>query len=237
VKINFQSFSEVGPRQSNDDRLLIPVGTTAQSFIVAVADGIGGAAGGGDAASIAIEQTRTHGPRPELLSDIFSKTVDKIKQQATLKPDLSRMGTTLSVAAIADSKIHVAHVGDTRLYHIRGRGLNTLTEDQTEIAELVRKGIFTEGQARRYPRRNVLLSALSAEAEYTVYRSMADLQQGDRLVLTSDGVHQRIMRGGLLNLSLANPNIDSFVDAVRKKVIEAQPSDNFSLLAIDIVEV
>jgi PPM family protein phosphatase len=236
MKIEFNSFTNVGPRSSNDDRLLEPLGTTETKLIVAIADGIGGAAGGGEAANIAINKISEAGPVPAKFSEVFSSIVDTIRAQAISSPNLAKMGTTLSAAAIVENRIFVAHVGDTRIYHLRKRGLNTLTQDQTEIAELVRKGVFTDSQARRYPRRHVLLSALSAEAEFEIYYNEALLQEKDRIILLSDGVHQRVTRREILRMSLENPNINMLVNAIERKVAEAKPSDNYTLLAIEILE-
>ena len=236
MKIEFSSFTNVGPRSSNDDRLLEPLGAADPKLIVAIADGIGGAAGGGEAANIAINKISEAGPVPTKFSEVFSSIVDAIRAQAISSPDLAKMGTTLSAAAIVEDRIFVAHVGDTRIYHLRKSGLNTLTQDQTEIAELVRKGVFTDSQARRYPRRNVLLSALSAEAEFEIYYNEALLREKDRIILLSDGVHQRVTRREILRMSLESSDINMLVNAIERKVAESKPSDNYTLLAIEILE-
>lgn len=237
MRIKSASFSRIGPRQTNDDRLLEPFTRDDSSFLVAIADGIGGASGGGEAASIAIEAAKRVGGKPECMDRIFAEAVSEIKRRGEERADLSRMGTTLSVASIRDGMVHIAHVGDTRIYHLRGAGIKHLTQDQTEIAELVRRGVFTEKEAKRYPRRNVLLSALTAKGDYSVYRNEAELQVLDRIILVSDGVHQKVMRGGLLNASIANDDLVAFVSEVTARVDKAEPSDNFSMMAVEIEHV
>ncbi len=236
MRVNVAAFSNLGPRERNEDRYLEPAALSGSAMLVAIADGMGGAAGGGDAASIAIEATRAAGPDLSRLERIFSDSIDAIRSRAAAAPELARMGTTLSVAVLIDGLVHVAHVGDTRVYHLRGSGLNNLSEDQTEIAELVRRGVFNEREAKRYPRRNVLLSALTASGEYTIHRSKAELKPGDRILLLSDGVHQRVMRGGIINSSVAHSTLKDFVDDIEQRVIANKPTDNFSALALQIEE-
>jgi len=237
MKVEFDYFSGVGPRETNDDRLLLPTGAESQKIMVAIADGIGGAAGGGEAAALAVDEVKKASANPERLPEIFQNVIEQLKSRSEADTSLSKMGTTLSVALICEGQIHVAHVGDTRIYHLRRRGLNTLTQDQTEIAELIRKGIIRPGQARRYPRRNVLMSALTVNARYQLHLHSTSLKLGDRVVLTSDGVHERVMRQSMLNVSLKNQKIEDFVQEMEKKVIETTPVDNYSLLGLEICEI
>lgn len=236
MRIAFASFSNIGPRSSNQDRILVPASDVGEFFVAAVADGIGGAAGGAEAAEIAVRAASMIDGNPVDMTSIFSGAVATLREVVEQNPDFTKMGTTLSVALLRERMVHVAHVGDTRIYHLRGAGLNTLTHDQTEVAELLRKGVLTESQAKRYPRRNVLLSALNPTGDYEVYRKEAVLEIGDRLLFTSDGIHQRVKRGGILNASLAHKDVAGFVADIEKRTAEAEPSDNFSAVALQIIE-
>ncbi|MDF2603495.1 protein phosphatase 2C domain-containing protein [Sphingomonas sp.] len=228
------SFCQIGPRQTNQDRILLPTKANDRTIIAGIADGIGGAPGGAEAAQIAVDVAARFSGEPELLSSIFGTVAEQLERVSADNPEFSRMGTTLSVVAIAGKVARVAHVGDTRIYHLRGAGLNHLTRDQTEVAELVRKGVLTDKQARRYHRRNVLLSALTPSSEFEVYEAEAFIQPGDRLLLMSDGVHQTVKRGAILNASLANVDLASFLADVERRVESAGPKDNFSAVALEI---
>lgn len=236
MQFSFAAFSEQGPRATNEDRFLEPV-LGAEAPILAIADGMGGATGGGDAASLAIDAVRRIGGDLTRLDLAFADTVDAINRMVEQQPEKARMGTTLSVAAISGGELRVAHVGDTRIYHLRKKGLNSLTQDQTEIAELVRRGVFTEGEARRYPRRNVLISALTASAEYEIFHRIAKVQAGDRILMTSDGVHQKVTRGSIIASSLANADLSDFIEDIKARVSAATPSDNYTALALEIISV
>ena len=235
MKIQFSSFSHVGPRSSNQDRVLEPEVVDGQFCVAAIADGIGGAAGGDIAAEVAIDCARhIQGSERELMP-AFARIVEKMRELSEADIALAKMGTTLSIALVRDKMVHTAHVGDTRIYHLRGSGLRTLTQDQTEVAELLRKGVLSKSQAKRYPRRNVLLSALSPAAQYEVHYSSSTLEVGDRLLLISDGVYQRLDKSTISGASLTNVTVEAFVRAVEHSVSGMDPTDNFSAVGIEIV--
>ena len=123
---------------------------------------------------------------------------------------------------------------DTRIYHLRGPGLKKLTEDQTEVAELRRKGVLSESQARRHPRRNVLSSALTSSGNYKVHYSRSRIEIGDRLLLISDGVYQAILKGAVINASIRHATINGLLDEIGRRVFENIPTDNYSAIGIQI---
>lgn len=227
-------FSEKGPRPDNQDRILSPRNVDGGGTIAAIADGVGGAAGGGEAAQIAIEMVAESSGTPTSLQDAFTACFQMLRSRAEDNDQLRKMATTLSALLILDGYAHVAHVGDSRIYHIRGAGIKDLTEDQTELAELRRKGILTKTQALRYPRKGVLLSALSPKGVFQLLTNEAQLQSGDRLLLLTDGVHQIILRRPILELSLQHPGVQDFINAIKTTVEKIGPKDNFSALAIQV---
>lgn len=235
MRFAFSSFSCLGPRQRNEDRLLLPA-DAGPAHVTAIADGVGGAVGGAEAAEIAVECATLLTGDPAELSGIFSESVRRIKRFSEANAEYADMATTLSVALLVDDTVYVAHVGDTRIYHLRGPGLNNLTSDQTEFAELERRGVLSPAQLKRYRRKNVLISALSSSDDYEIHYSQAKILPGDRLLLLTDGVYDRVLRGGVLNLSLRNADIEAFLGDLRDRVEESGPRDNYSAIGIEFKE-
>lgn len=233
MEIVFSSFTDLGPRASNQDRLLEPVFKDG-CYIAAIADGMGGAEGGATAAEIAIQLTRDLPAEPERMGEVFPLIVEHLRDMRDKHPALAKMGTTLSVLMLKDDVVYTAHVGDTRIYHLRGSGLKTLTEDQTEVAELRRKGVLSESQARRHPRRNVLSSALTASGNYQIHYSRSRLEIDDRVLLISDGVYQTMLKGAVINASLLYSSIDDLMDEIGVQVAANGPTDNYSAIGIQI---
>lgn len=236
MELEWAQFSEVGPRETNQDRTLKPKSPNTDYCVVGIADGIGGAPGGAEAAAIAIEVASQAGPDVDGLVSVFHEVVRRLAESAMTTPEFARMGTTLSLALLREGIAHVAHVGDTRIYHLRGQGLRTLTEDQTEAAALVRKGVLKPNQVKRYPRRNVLLSALTANGGFELQFATAEVEVGDRILLVSDGVHQSVKRRNILDASLANDDIHAFIAALKALVASAEPTDNYTALGVQITK-
>lgn len=126
-------------------------------LMLAIADGVGSASHGGDAAALA---TRTCLDLRDIVDipTLFREVDAKIQMAA--KAESGQWSSTLSVCLIRDQHARFGHVGDTRIYHLRGKGLQTRTHDQTEVARLIEQGILTPERALRYPRRHVLVSVM-----------------------------------------------------------------------------
>lgn len=228
------AFSEKGPREDNQDRILEPVELRPGVWLVAIADGVGGAAGGGEAAKVAIETIRNAAPTTPF-NDLISAASKSIAAKAKDDPSLSKMATTLTLLLIENGLARIAHVGDTRIYHLRGMGLNSLTQDQTEVAELRRKRVLTEYQLKRYPRKNVLTSALSPRMDHTIFEGEASALVGDRFILLSDGVYGVVTKKAISDLSISSPDLPTFGRRLKEKTESSSPHDNFSAVVVECV--
>jgi PPM family protein phosphatase len=146
------------------------------------------------------------------------------------------MGTTLSLVRLYGATAEVGHVGDSRIYHLRSDGLVDRTVDQTEVEELVQRGVLSRGRARRYPRRHVLLSVLSPSRKYDLQRQQFNIQNGDRLLLITDGVSPKMLRREIRDLSLKKQNPQLFCDALADEIEKRGPQDDYSAICVDIKE-
>src|SRR5439155_17473005 len=104
--------------------------------------------------------------------------------------DLRGMGTTPSALGIRGSLGGFAHVGDSRIYMIRGGVIKQLTEDHSLVATMVREGLLTSQEAENHPRRNVLQRSLGVGEEVEIdVRGPIQVQENDVFALCSDGLH------------------------------------------------
>lgn len=229
------AFSIPGPKGSNDDRYLEPVEFDGR-FIAAVADGVGGKAGGGRAAEIAIQVLRDSDRDSSSASfeSLFHRACLLMRQEAENCPDWKKMATTMSAVRIADRFVEVAHVGDSRVYHLRKKGLVTRTKDQTEVAELVRQNVLSPRQAARYPRKNVILSYLSPNDDFELVRAEFSVMPGDVIIILTDGVYSAIKKTDFVEARSSTKDIGEFVESVKELVELRQPRDDSSLVAIEI---
>ncbi|MGY1712390.1 PP2C family protein-serine/threonine phosphatase [Geodermatophilus sp. SYSU D00758] len=166
----------------------------AGGSLLAVADGVGGAAGGATASAVVIRalaglpvgEERAHGLRRAV------RTANgRLGAVEKARPELHGMATTLTALAMdPDGRAAVAHVGDSRAYLWRAGGLSRLTADQTVAQALVDAGVLPEERAAAHPLRSVLVSALhGADADLgEMVVSTVRLAPGDRLLLCTDGL-------------------------------------------------
>lgn len=209
--------------------------STNEVLIAAIADGVGGNAGGGIASTVAVDlviEVLAESPDKEFHS-IFEQISAKLTDISEDKPDIADMATTLTVCVVGSGVVRFAHVGDSRLYHLRANGIVQKTQDQTEVALLVEQGVLTPRKAKKYPRRSILLSALSARGDYDLTQGTFELQKGDRLMLVTDGAYKELSKRELRDESIAANNIEKLGAKLQDILASSEPSDDATMVLID----
>ncbi len=189
---DFAGVTQTGNvRRHNEDSYLI------RNPLFMVADGVGGAAAGELASRIATEEfasldlERFSGEAA--LREAIARANRLITQRAADDPSVAGMGTTVVAALVGgDGRVAFAYVGDSRAYLLRGGTLQRLSEDHTLVGELVRKGELSEADAERHPQRNVITRSLGADADVEADTFGLDAQEGDVVLLCSDGLNTMI---------------------------------------------
>ncbi|MBD2325618.1 Stp1/IreP family PP2C-type Ser/Thr phosphatase [Alkalinema sp. FACHB-956] len=174
--------------------------TDPEGRFFVVADGMGGHAGGQEASRLAIEAMYGHFQRfwdsedssQDLLEQAFLKANQAILYDQKLHPERSDMGTTAVALLFRQGEVWCAHVGDSRLYQMRGATLEQITRDHTWIARAVSSGTLTPDQARVHPMRHVLSQCLGREESSEIDMQQIDVKPGDRLLLCSDGLTEEL---------------------------------------------
>lgn len=179
----------------------------ADRELYVVADGMGGHSHGEVASKMAVQAIREFVERAEDDEETWPFTYDPglrhhsnvLKAAVRLAHDqvlsairtdgaLHGMGTTVVGCMIRDGTAALAHVGDSRAYRLRGDRLELLTEDHTWVNEQVVAGFLSEEQARDHPLKNVVTRALGGESEVVVDVREVNMEEGDTLLLCSDGL-------------------------------------------------
>jgi serine/threonine protein phosphatase PrpC len=180
-------------RQGNEDSALI------SSNLIAVADGMGGHAGGEVASAIAINTLANlikvlESSEIDLESkdDLFVGIIDQIDvailQSAKDDPELSGMGTTLTALNISGSNVGLLHIGDSRCYRYRDKKLEQLSVDHTVMQELLDQGRLTQSEVANHPQRSLLTQALMGDSGITPILINFQIKSKDRFLLCSDGL-------------------------------------------------
>jgi protein phosphatase len=195
------SLSDIGcQRENNEDQYAYWEPSSDEEFarkgrLAIVADGMGGHEGGQEASRIAVEsiqETFANAPDNDvqsLLTVGFQIAHERILKYAAANPELQGMGTTATAIAVQGNVLYYAHVGDSRLYLVRGTNISRVTHDHSYVGRLVENGLISAEEAETHPQRHILTAALGAGAEVWPETSHPiQLQEDDVLVLCTDGL-------------------------------------------------
>jgi protein phosphatase len=236
IELEAGSATDVGlVRSKNQDALLVA------AHLFAVADGMGGAAAGEVASATAIERlgdafAAAGTPTPEDLIEAAQAANRAVWEQAEANPEMRGMGTTLvALAPVADGRLAIINIGDSRLYLLHDGELRQVTSDHNLVAELVAQGRLSKEEAEHHPRRNIMTRALGVDPEVPVDLFVLDAHPGDRFLLCSDGLPRELHDDQIASLlrRLGDPE-----EAARELVDEAKRrggNDNITVVVVDVV--
>lgn len=203
LSVHIAQKSDVGlVRSENQDFAIVGISEDdatdhVRGKLMLVADGMGGHRGGATASRLAatiIKAEYLSSSNNESVQDALRQALEsansKIFDEAQSNPDLRGMGTTCSALVIRDGIAFVAHVGDSRIYLVRGDEVRQLTQDHSLVASMVREGLLTAKEAEVHPRRNVLQRSMGVAREVEIDVSAPlELKPLDTFILCSDGLH------------------------------------------------
>src|SRR4051794_23670140 len=240
LHLRFAAVSDVGRvRKDNQDS------GYAGPWLLAVCDGVGGAARGDIASSTAISQLRRLDAPPPVDADddllarvagALHRAHDRIGELVDEDPALNGTSTTATVALFDGTRVGMGHVGDSRAYLFRSREITQLTADHTFVQSLIDEGRITATEARVHPQRNLILKALDGVHEAEPDLFVIEVRPGDRLLLCSDGASGVLDDGRLADI-LATGSVEYAAVELVRASLEAGSSDNVTCLVADVVEV
>ena len=219
------------------------VGERGTLFLVA--DGMGGAAAGELASSMAADQIFRHlieswNEETDLGPESFARHLraavehanERIHLYSKEHPDVRGMGTTVTVGGILQSSLYLAQVGDSRAYLVRGGVATQLTKDQSLMQRLVDAGELTEAEAEQSERRNIILQALGPDARIRVDLTWQDLVRGDTMVICSDGLSGQVKREEIGQLVTELPDLEALCSRLIAMANERGGPDNITVVAV-----
>jgi serine/threonine protein phosphatase PrpC len=204
--------------------------------LMIVADGMGGHRGGATASRLAAETVKAQylGSEttdiPTALRASLSRANARIYSEAQSTPELRGMGTTTSVLAVREGEGWLAHVGDSRIYMVRGDEIKQLTDDHSLVATMVREGLLTAQEAETHPRRNVLQRSMGVAEDVEIdVKGPFELQEGDTFILCSDGLHGVVKEEEIKEVVEAMP-IDAAADEFLRRALARGAPDNVTVI-------
>lgn len=234
MRISVGAKTDVGRvRSGNEDSYLVA------EPMFAVADGMGGHLAGDIASQTAVRviTEAAEADRPGGPSDLvrFVKEANSaIWQKAHQDPKLQGMGTTCTLLLVSDAQAWLAHVGDSRAYLLRDGELEQLTEDHTLVQRMVLEGRIQPEEAAHHPQRSIITRALGVDEEVEVDITEVELQEGDRILLCSDGLSSMLEEPAIDSILRANPRPQEAADELIAAANDAGGEDNITVVVLDV---
>jgi serine/threonine protein phosphatase PrpC len=235
LRLRYAARSDIGLIRSNNQDALY-----AGPRLVAVADGMGGAAAGdvASAVTIATFAALDDDEPPSDLLDVLEQTVsqanDQLRQMVEADRELAGMGTTLTAMLWAGGRIGLAHIGDSRAYLLRDGELTQITHDQTLVQRLVDEGQLDLADVPSHPQRSVLLRVLNGEPDMEADLSVREAREGDRYLLCSDGLSS-VVSLETIHDTLRIDDPVAAVDALVDLALRGGGPDNITCVVADVV--
>lgn len=230
-------------RENNEDCQFI----SAERNLFIVADGMGGHAAGEVASHFAVNALSlelAHVPddvSDDEIEELLHKALDRVHCLMLDFTESSRTyagaDTTVVLAVLVDNRLYVTGVGDSRAYLIRSNSIERLTTDDTIPDQLLRMGEISEEQARRHYLRNRLLSSLGApdfHADKEI--RMVPLQDGDRVLLSSDGLTDVLADEDLLSLIQGQTDPQRAAEQLTRSAIAANGGDDITCVVFFVID-
>ena len=226
--------SDVGcVRPHNEDSYLV------QSPLFCVCDGMGGHAAGEVASSIAVETIAKTAPSAADAAQLA--TAVEAANAAVIEAAVNGlgkpgMGCTATCAYLEGNTIAIAHVGDSRAYLLHEGTLIRVTRDHSYVEELVDAGEITADEARVHPNRSVITRALGSDPAMYADHFCLNIEEGDRLILCSDGLSSMVPDGEIENIASKSSTAQICVDNLVDAALAAGGHDNVTVVVVDVVD-
>ncbi len=244
LKLAISGKTDVGRlREHNEDN----IAWDADLGLALLADGMGGHNAGEVASALAVETVlgvlRTAlpaaedtGERSTLLRDAVDDANNAIFSQSHEQPQCAGMGTTLVGALFSDDKVILAHVGDSRIYRLRGNELTQITTDHSLLEELVQSGYLTKEEAELSVNKNLITRALGIEADVDADIDQHSVIADDIYLLCSDGLSDLVSDSDIAAiLNDRNRDLDTAAASLVFAANAKGGTDNISVILVHVL--
>jgi PPM family protein phosphatase len=210
-------------RSKNEDALLI----RPDLGVLAVADGMGGAAAGEVASTLFIKTAmdvfsrhpQSTSSLREIVEDTFRQANKKVIQHANENESQRGMGCTAELCTVSGSNYVIGHIGDSRTYLFRDGFLTQLTKDHTMVQDEVDRGLITPEQARNHMMRNIITRAIGVSMNLSTDIIEGIAYNGDQLMLCSDGLTDMLLHKEITRILVNSDPIrtaEELIDAANR---------------------
>ena len=207
------------------------------SQIIAVADGLGGHAGGEVASAIVINglakaETKefTKESVHDLVIEITAKANGEIAKKIKDSPKLKGMGTTLTSLISTEDKVALIHIGDSRCYQFRDGKLTQLSKDHTLVQELIDQGRLSVEEASAHPQKSLITKALMGNVETEPFIQLINVEPNDLFLLCTDGLSSVLNESEISKILREDGLTEIAAQKLKDAVYKSGAPDNVTLV-------
>ncbi len=235
------SKTDIGKmRKLNQDAVYTseqPVGNLPNLFLVA--DGMGGHNAGDYASRMALDtivekiaDSKLTDPE-KILEEAVTAANEVVRESAEKLPELEGMGTTVVAATWDGETLHVANVGDSRLYVVGHKKIKQITRDHSWVEEMVRRGGLGREEAKNHPDKNIITRAVGAGDTVRIDFFSAKLEEGDMVLMCTDGLTNMLEDEEILSVLEISRDIVEKAEELVRVANDKGGRDNISVILID----
>jgi protein phosphatase len=254
MKLRYAGSTHVGMKRTHNEDSFIMV---PAEYLYVVADGMGGHACGEVASRMTVEtmrdffQTTTADDEvtwPCKMDSSFGYQANRlvaavklanlrIHEKAQSDSKFRGMGTTVVCALFHGSEVHVAHVGDSRLYRLRDGALALLTEDHSLLNDYKKMTTLTEEEERNFPHKNIIVRALGMKDTVAVDVVSLEPRPGDVFLLCSDGLSGEVEDDRMRDILIeAGADLEAACDSLIQEACDNGGKDNVTAVIVQVAE-
>jgi PPM family protein phosphatase len=232
MRLRTSGRTDIGQLRENNEDVIV-----ASDRLALVADGMGGHPGGEIAANVAagvVAASFTGQSLDELTAAIRAANW-AIRDRATAESELEGMGSTIcAIGLLTSGQLAVVHVGDSRAYLWHKGSLEQVTRDHSVTAELIERGELREEEAKSHPYYSVLTRALGVGADVEVDPTTLVLDEGDRILVCSDGLFNELSLEEMAGSMGGHGDIATIVDTLIDSAMAHGARDNVSVVVAEV---
>jgi protein phosphatase len=242
MRIDYFGRSDKGRVRKTNEDYFAGERIKEDEYLFVVADGMGGHRAGDVASRLGTQNFVRHykklRKKKNLIMNSMSQALEKannvILAKATSDPRKRGMGTTFSAVVISGMSAYIVHVGDSRIYLVRGDEISQLTTDHTFVGKMLEEGRITEDEARDHPQKNILYMSLGARKTFEPeIKKQLDIIESDIFMMCSDGLNNMVSDNTIKEY-LQSYNTYDAVEELIKLANDNGGTDNITIQVIHV---
>ena len=232
--MEYVALTDVGmKRHNNEDSYIVNVTENDKIFIVA--DGMGGHNAGEIASLEACRITESYilehkGDIDITLKEGVLKANRDIFVRAGENQNLRGMGTTIDACVLRDNVLHIAHVGDSRVYVINNDEIRKITKDHSIVGMMLEEGSITEEEAKLHLQRNYITRAVGTSVNLEIDIICEEVHSGEWVLMCTDGLTNMVDKGELHSIVINAESVDAAACSLVKKAKDNGGDDNITVV-------